>query len=388
MILHSLLTELNKHQKMVWWCVQKVGAHDYRIQHHTNLSPCGWHLGHCVFTEIFWIREVILKNESLPTEIKSLYIPENMAKPNRGMSLPPYSELLGWAKKVQHEDIVLLDRLMQTHTNHPLIRNHYLVNFLTQHYAQHYELIQMVHAQRALKKSNGTFEISTPLQEQEVNRTSRYLPRNRYRVGADEPVLPYDNEYPAHTVELDDLRIAAQPVTNAEYLAFVEADGYSNKRFWSVEGWNWRERNNVTHPDRWRRNAAGHWYGTNVYGPHELDNTTPVNGISYYEASAFASWVDARLPHEYEWETACRQGLLDKTGAVWEWCANAFHPYEGFKAFPYEGYSSPYFDGKHYTLRGGSQHTRPMIKRPTFRNYYQADKRHIFAGLRLVFPTA
>ena len=77
--------------------------------------------------------------------------------------------------------------------------------------------------------------------------------------------------------------------------------------------------------------------------------------------------------------------VLEQTGRVWEWCSNSFHAYEGFTPFPYEEYSGPWFDDRHYSLRGGSLHTRPAIKRPSFRNFFEADKRHVFAGLRLVY---
>jgi len=98
------------------------------------------------------------------------------------------------------------------------------------------------------------------------------------------------------------------------------------------------------------------------------------------------------LPSEQEWEYAATFGAIARESAqkegnplnekVWEWCANLFYPYPGFKAFPYDGYSAPWF-GTHYVLRGGSRYTAACIQRPTFRNFYTADKRHIFAGLRL-----
>ena len=84
-------------------------------------------------------------------------------------------------------------------------------------------------------------------------------------------------------------------------------------------------------------------------------------------------------------EVACRLQRLEQTGRAWEWCDNSFYPYDGFRPFPYEEYSAPWFNGNHYSLRGGSLHTRPAIRRPSFRNFYQPDKRHIFAGLRLVY---
>ena len=126
-------------------------------------------------------------------------------------------------------------------------------------------------------------------------------------------------------------------------------------------------------------------YAITPHGPVDLAPTGSVYGISRYEAEAFAHWANARLPHEYEWETADRMKLLQNSGKVWEWCTNTLHPYTGFKAFPYEGYSVPYFDGTHYVLKGGSIYTQDVIHRPSFRNYYQSDKRHLFSGLRLVF---
>jgi iron(II)-dependent oxidoreductase len=77
--------------------------------------------------------------------------------------------------------------------------------------------------------------------------------------------------------------------------------------------------------------------------------------------------------------------LLEQTGHVWEWCNNCFYPYAGFQSFPYKEYSQPWFNDNHYTLRGGSLHTRPGIKRASFRNFHAPEKRHIFAGLRLVW---
>ncbi len=72
-------------------------------------------------------------------------------------------------------------------------------------------------------------------------------------------------------------------------------------------------------------------------------------------------------------------------GQAWEWCANAFHPYRGFQPFPYDGYSLPWFDGRHFTLRGASPLTRTEIRRPSFRNFYQTHQRHLQAGLRLAW---
>ncbi|HET9123059.1 MAG TPA: SUMF1/EgtB/PvdO family nonheme iron enzyme, partial [Acidiferrobacteraceae bacterium] len=63
--------------------------------------------------------------------------------------------------------------------------------------------------------------------------------------------------------------------------------------------------------------------------------------------------------------------------------ADVFAPYPGFRAFPYGGYSRPWFDGRHRVLKGGSRHSGPWLRRPSMRNFYTPEKRHIFSGVRL-----
>ena len=79
----------------------------------------------------------------------------------------------------------------------------------------------------------------------------------------------------------------------------------------------------------------------------------------------------------------CRLSQLDSGG--WEWTSTPFEPFEGFQAMPdYPEYSTDFFDGKHYVLKGSSPYTDPAMTRPSFRNFYQAQYPYVFAKFRLV----
>ncbi len=357
---------------------------DCRAQHHPDLSPLGWHLGHCVYVECYWLHEQVRGDDTVTAPLARLYTPPHTPKPERGRLLPPQAELLAWANELYAFNRSYLANLPAGLADHPLFEDGYLQGFLLQHHSQHYETMLMVLTQRALAAAPEDFPVHTPLRPSQPVRESRQVRAGHYRIGGRRPEA-FDNELPAQRAELGSFEIATRPISNAEYLAFMEAGGYQDARWWSAPGWAWREASGITHPDHWRRNRRGEWFGIAARGPYELAADEPVLGINHYEASACAEWAGGQLPHEYQWETACRLGLLEQSGRAWEWCANTFHPYEGFEPFPYREYSTPWLGGDHYTLKGGSLHTRPAVKRASFRNFYEPDKRHIFAGLRVVY---
>src|SRR5258708_34490045 len=83
------------------------------------------------------------------------------------------------------------------------------------------------------------------------------VPGGTFMLGAaqSEPFV-FDNEKGAHPVAVKPFRIAATPVTNAQFQAFVDDGGYGRPAVWGARGWDWRRRPGVTHPRFWARGAA------------------------------------------------------------------------------------------------------------------------------------
>jgi iron(II)-dependent oxidoreductase len=169
----------------------------------------------------------------------------------------------------------------------------------------------------------------------------------------------FDNEKWAHEVGLEPFVIAARPVTNAEFMAFVEAGG-TPPRYWKKQEGAWLERRF----DAWRT----------------LDGAAPVRHVDWNEAQAYCRWARRRLPTEAEWERAAAHPQF-RWGAVWEWTSSDFLPYPGFVADPYKDYSEPWF-GTHKVLRGASFTTPRRLARPAFRNFYQPHRGDVFCGFR------
>ena len=364
--------------------VSAVAEEHYHKQFHPDLSPIGWHFGHCVFTESYWIKEQLLGKKVGDDSLRSLYVPELSPKQSRGAALPEKNKMLAWATNTQAENCALLELAMIQLTSHKLLTNDYLIHFLIQHYSQHIETIMMVLTALQMQSNHTEFTPSKILGSNQQQKEFITVESSTYTIGLEENNLPYDNEHPMHNVALESFKIANLPVSNGEYISFMNSAAYSKKESWSEAGWEWVSNNNQTHPYHWQKHKNGSWYGIDHQGSYSLDEQQAVYGLNYFEAEAYARWAGGRLPHEYEWEAAAKNHQLEQTGSVWEWCGNKFHPYDGFSPYPYATYSVPYFDDHHFVLKGGSQYTKEHIKRSSFRNYYQADKRHIFAGCRLV----
>lgn len=348
-----------------------------RCQSHPDLSPLLWHVGHVFFVEHYWLAERVFGDRSITDRWRGLYFPEQCQKQARSVRLPDPAAMRAWTDQIA----ALNDHYWARAARHPhaLLEHGYLHGFICQHYAQHLETMRLVATQLDLADNPGAATLDTP---DEVRSERVHVPAQTAQIGSPD-IDAYDNEKPVHERAIGAFEVACAPVSNAEWLGFMQNGGYDRHELWDDDGWRWRCVAQVEHPQHWRPVDDG-WHIA-WHDDRAPIAETPVHGIGWYEARAFARYAGARLPAEHEWEAAARSARLDATGQVWEWCDSAFKPYPGFTAFPYDGYSKPWFDGHHYVARGSSVHTEAEIKRPGFRNFYPPTHRHIFAGVRLAW---
>ncbi len=200
------------------------------------------------------------------------------------------------------------------------------------------------------------------------SRSELRLPAGRWRLGVEGGGFAFDNERGAHDVDVAAFAIDRRAVNWAEFLAFVDAGGYSDDRWWTDAGRRWRDTHGVNGPK-----ALQH--GT-------LEPLAAAEQLSLFEAEAWCAWAGRRLPIEAEWERAALSSPdAFAWGQVWEWTASAFAPYPGFAPHPYRDYSAPWFDGRP-VLRGASWATQPRMRNARYRNFFRPDRVDIIAGFR------
>ncbi len=376
-----------------------LSPEDCALQSMSDASPVKWHLAHTTwFFETFVVAphrpSYRLFDPAFRVLFNSYYngIGEQHPRPERGMlSRPPLDTVLAYRG---HVDDAMRECSERARSDAALAS---LIDLGLAHEEQHQELIltDVLHllSRNPLQPAYDPARASQPCAASAM----RWI---RYRaglanVGHAGDGFAFDNETPRHRVWLEAFALASRPVTNAEYAAFVDDDGYRRPELWLSLGWDAATQRGWRAPLYWMHTGDRRQSFT-LHGVADLDPHAPVRHVSYFEADAYARWTGARLPTEFEWEAVASRGEgrahagsredgdTFAHGDVWEWTSSSYAPYAGFRAaMGAIGEYNGKFMCNQYVLRGGSSATPPGHARVTYRNFFPPDARWQFSGIRL-----
>lgn len=396
-------------------------------------SPANWHLAH-----VTWFFHKILENlgiqihtdDSLNLSILNSYYQKFgklIQKSNRGMlPRPTVKEMLSYRKKLDQSmsDYLIANKNTNAESN-------YLVNLAIQHEMQHQELLlydlQNYFSQFTDSDDNyRPFRHLPSLSQTKSTLCDVDIPGGSFELGYMSDEFCYDNELPSHKVYIENFNIDVYPITNREFIEFIEDDGYNTYKYWLSDGWDVVSKQNWISPLYWVE-KNGTWYKKDFRGLLPVVYDEPVVNVSYYEASAYACYKNKRLPTEAEWEKASSwnestnentlypwgntlpdlktanlfnsylwapskigsytngksfYGCEQMIGDVWEWTSTEYSLYPGFKS-KYDEYTDKWATGQK-VLKGGSFATHNKQIRNSYRNYFRPEDRILFSGFRCV----
>jgi gamma-glutamyl hercynylcysteine S-oxide synthase len=417
-----LAAELARARRRSAQLTDAVDDDDLVRQHSRLMSPLVWDLAHVGNQEELWLVRDVGGMRPLREDIDNLYDAFKTPRADRPqLPLLGPGEARGYVGEVRDKVLHVLERAPLE--GRRLVERGFAFGMIIQHEQQHDETMLATHQLRA--GSPVLHAVPPPEPSAPPARPEVLVPGGAFTMGTSTEPWALDNERPAHEVDVDAFWIDTAPVTNRDYLRFVEDGGYAQPRWWTDAGWTLRQQAGLEAPlfwrpegDRWMRRRFG------VVEPLPLDQ--PVVHVSFHEAQAYAAWAGRRLPTEAEWEKAARLdpatgrsrrfpwgdedptpehanlgqrhlspapvgayprgvsplGVHQLLGDVWEWTSSPFTGYPGFDAFPYDEYSLVFFGGDYRVLRGGSFGTDATACRGTFRNWDFPVRRQIFAGFR------
>lgn len=395
---------------------EPLSAEDCSIQSMPDASPTRWHMAHTTwFFETFLLKQLpgyVSPSPQFEQLFNSYYnsVSELFDRSRRGcLSRPNMDEVNVYR---QHVDTCVRESL---ETGRFDDRQLAVLEIGINHEQQHQELIltDIKHGLACSPLSPTYRESASQNHTDAIQIEWIDGPDGLVSIGNDGEGFSFDNESPRHSFHLVPYQVASRTVTNAEFLQFMQDGGYSRPELWLSLGWDAVKNNGWSEPLYWNNTDDG-WKNFTLAGPRPLAMNEPVCHVSYFEADAYARWAGCRLPTEFEWEAivdslsikpdsgcwsdqliSADQAIHPKAsisnhrfdhafGNVWEWTSSQYSAYPGYAPPPGAlGEYNGKFMCNQFVLRGGSCATPQDHIRSTYRNFFPADTRWQFSGIRL-----
>ena len=341
---------------------------------------------------------------------------------------PPEEEVRRYGDCARRQVDSALQKVSFADSKFPLLSDGYLLHVAIEHRLMHAETLAYMLQQvsQHQKRAHSSRRIaSTPFVPPRMVEIPGGTATLGMRRGKEQP-FGWDNEFHLHTVHVPPFQMDVYNVTNGDFLEFIRCGAYDDCAFWDSADWEWKTSSGIHHPLFWKETEDGWMYRT-MFADVPLPLEWPVY-VSQAEASAYARWKGKSLPTEAQWHRAALGtpggdersypwgddppalqhgnfnfrswdpapvgsfpkgdsafGVADLLGNGWEWTRSLFEPLPGFERFSfYPGYSTDFFDGKHFVLKGASPRTARCLLRRSFRNWFQGHYPYAYASFRCV----
>ncbi|MGH2731099.1 MAG: SUMF1/EgtB/PvdO family nonheme iron enzyme, partial [Actinomycetota bacterium] len=295
-------TELDAVRRRSLDLLEPLSEDDQLRQHSPLMSPLVWDLAHVGNYEELWLLRVVAGMPSTSREYDDMYNPfvhPRFTRANLPMLGP--QEARSYVSEVRGRVIDVLEDVELDPADR-LLAEGFVYGMVVQHEHQHDET--MLATRQLMGPSAAPLDASPPPPGHAVGPPEVLVDAGPFVMGTSLEPWAYDNERPAHEVDVPAFWIDTTPVTNKAFAEFVAAGGYNEPRYWSEEGWEHREREGLAHPEFWSREGDGSWSVLRFGVQTELRPDEPVQHVCWYEADAYARWANKRLPTEVEWEKA------------------------------------------------------------------------------------